>query len=90
MWQALALRMGWPIEYLKAQMSHREFAYWCAVYRERPFDDEHTSHMDAALIRADMRALAGNKSSKMDIERLLPYRRNDAANDVERKIEEIL
>lgn len=90
MWQALALRMGWPIEQLKQQMSAREFAYWCAVYKRRPFDDEHTNHMDAALIRADMRALAGNKTTKVDLERLLPYRRSDATNDLERKIEEIL
>lgn len=82
--------MGWPIEHLKAQMSHREFAYWCAVYRQRPFDDEHTTHMDTALLRADIRALTGNKSTKMDIERLLPYRVTDAGNDLERKIEEIL
>lgn len=73
MWQALALRMGSPIEELQRRMSHREFEYWCAVYRKRPFDDERCYDLGPALIRADVRALAGSKK-KTKIEELLPYR----------------
>ena len=90
MWQALALRFGCPIEELKTRMTHREFVYWCEVYKRRPFDDEHTIHLTGALLRADMRALAGGKKSKVNIEELIPYRVTDASSDLEKRIDEVL
>lgn len=90
MWQALALRFGCPIEELKQRMSHREFVYWCEVYRQRPFDDEHTIHLLGALLRADIRSMAGGKKAKVNIEHLIPYRKLDAETDLERRIDEVL
>lgn len=90
MWQALAFRFGCPIEELKQRLAHREFVYWCEVYRQRPFDDEHTTHLTGALIRADIRSIAGGSKSKVNIEQLIPYRKIDAENDIERKIDEVL
>lgn len=46
--------------------------------------------MSTALLRADMRALAGTKNKKIDIDALIPYRKRDHSNDLERKIDEVL
>lgn len=90
MWQALALRFGCPIEELKTRLTYREFVYWCEVYRQRPFDDEHTIHLHGALLRADIRSIAGSSKTKVNIEQLIPYRKQDAENDIERRIDEVL
>lgn len=84
------MRWGAPIEELQERTSWREFRYWCEVYRQRPFDDEYTLFMSTALLRADMRALAGGKKQKIDIDQLIPYRKRDAATDLERRIDEVL
>lgn len=65
--------------------------YWVAVYQQRPFDDEHTTHLAQALIRADMRLLAGSKGQKVSVTDLIPYRHDpDGRSDLERKIDEVL
>jgi hypothetical protein len=89
-WQALSMRWGAPIEELQTRLSFREFRYWVEVYKQRPFDDEHTLFLAQALLRADMRALAGTKNKKINIEDLIPYRPRDASNDLECKIDEVL
>ena len=68
--------MASPIEELQRRMSHREFVYWCKVYEARPFDDERCYDLGPALIRKDMRALAGSKK-QVKITDLLPYRAED-------------
>lgn len=74
MWQALALRMASPIEELQQRMSHREFVYWCSVYESRPFDDERCFDLGPALIRNDMRVLAGS-GKRTKVSELMPYRK---------------
>lgn len=70
-------------------MTWREFQYWCEVYKQRPFDDEYTLFTAFALLRADIRSLAGSKQ-KIHLDDLIPYRKRDAVNDLERKIDEVL
>lgn len=84
------MRWGAPISELQDRLSFREFRYWVEVYKQRPFDDEHTLFLSQALLRADMRALAGSKNKKISIDELIPYRPRDASNDLERKIDEVL
>jgi len=89
-WQALSLRWGIPLEELQERITHREFVYWVEVYKHRPFDDEHTVFLTQALLRADMRALAGSsKNKRIDVGSLIPFRKDDR-NDLERKIDEVL
>ena len=89
MWQALSLRWGAPIEELQKRLTFREFRYWVEVYKQRPFDDEHTVFLVQALLRADMRALAGSKK-KININKLMPFRQSDASTELEQKIEDVL
>lgn len=88
MWQALSLRWGAPIEELQKRVTHREFVYWCKVYSKRPFDDEHVALTAQALIRMDMRSMAGG-DKKVTLGDLIPYR-DDDRNALERRIDEVL
>jgi hypothetical protein len=79
-----------PLFHLKATLPWDEFAYWCEVWAERPFGDERTADLPAALIRADMRALMGQKNVK--IEKLMPFRAKaeSGLSSLEMKIDEVL
>lgn len=88
MWQALSLRWGIPLGELMNRITYREFLYWVEVYKNRPFDDEATQWLPAALIRADMRGLAGSKK-KVTIEDLMPFR-DTSEEALERKIDQVL
>lgn len=91
MWQALSLRWGIPIEELQERITQREFMYWVAVYRARPFDDEHTTMLAQALIRADMRLMTSSKGQKVNVTSLIPFHHDpEGRSDLERKIDEVL
>ena len=53
------------------EMDPDEFEWWRAIYTVEPFDDRRCHDLPAALIRADARAIAGDK--KADPMRLMPF-----------------